>query len=593
MKNAPSVERNPRAVRRFVVLGVALASACFAETARAQQQQVFFSVDYKSRSIATPATSSLVPITESDILVPPPGGPALGPLASPQIAFNGQQIGLSLYPTCVGHTAGQACRIEVDAVSFGNDRRLTNMVAGPQPRILYSVDRFAFGIAGLVPPPNVTSEGASFANEAAADVFTPLFLPFGPLPPGATSGQNVGLFDGNGLPSLSGKRYPGLGLVEPPASPPPPPAYDDLDALTVGAPPSGPNAAIYFSLDAAFVDPLTSVPNSDSAGAAGVPPSAVLKKLLAGGGISIYASPSQLGLNPVADDLDALILFDNGDGVYQPSTAPYDWLTGNTDMLLFSVRRGSAITSMLDSQFGIQIAPGDILAPPIVPGQHPRIFFAAENLGLRTTRTHMEMFGDDLDALATEIEPYSDCNHNGVEDAVDIATGASSDTNNNGIPDECEQTYSGYCFCPSPLGPCGNHEPTRGCLNSTGVGGLLSAVGTTSVATDDLELSAIGLPPNSMGLFFMGTVQTQVAFGDGLRCVANPVYRIGVQSISSTGTTIKGPGIIDYACTHLPPAGCIASGDTWNFQLWYRNAASYCTSATYNLTNGVTVTFSP
>lgn len=31
-----------------------------------------------------------------------------------------------------------------------------------------------------------------------------------------------------------------------------------------------------------------------------------------------------------------------------------------------------------------------------------------------------------------------DCNGNGVEDAVDISFGSSSDANNNGIPDECE-----------------------------------------------------------------------------------------------------------------------------------------------------------
>src|SRR5258708_7692579 len=119
------------------------------------------------------------------------------------------------------------------------------------------------------------------------------------------------------------------------------------------------------------------------------------------------------------------------------------------------------------------------------------------------------MFGDELDALADVIEPYNDCNGNLQDDAVDIATGYSSDTNNNSIPDECEQTYSRYCYCPTPLGPCGNDDPAAGCKNSTGNGGLLCAVGTTSVSTDDLELSATGLPPGSMGLFYMGMLQTQ------------------------------------------------------------------------------------
>jgi hypothetical protein len=34
--------------------------------------------------------------------------------------------------------------------------------------------------------------------------------------------------------------------------------------------------------------------------------------------------------------------------------------------------------------------------------------------------------------------PVFDCNENGIEDAVDIAVGSSSDANNNGLPDECE-----------------------------------------------------------------------------------------------------------------------------------------------------------
>ena len=31
-----------------------------------------------------------------------------------------------------------------------------------------------------------------------------------------------------------------------------------------------------------------------------------------------------------------------------------------------------------------------------------------------------------------------DCNHNGIDDAVDISSGTSQDTNGNGVPDECE-----------------------------------------------------------------------------------------------------------------------------------------------------------
>ena len=41
-------------------------------------------------------------------------------------------------------------------------------------------------------------------------------------------------------------------------------------------------------------------------------------------------------------------------------------------------------------------------------------------------------------ASAAAHAPVFDCNGNGIEDSVDIATGGSRDFNLNGIPDECE-----------------------------------------------------------------------------------------------------------------------------------------------------------
>jgi hypothetical protein len=244
-----------------------------------------------------------------------------------------------------------------------------------------------------------------------------------------------------------------------------------------------------------------------------------------------------------------------------------------------------------DSLFGLPIEPGDILTTPVAGGNgRPAIFIAAEDLGLRTERSGAPQ-ADELDAIAVEVEPYYDCNHNGVEDAVDIATGASSDSNNNGIPDECEQTYGRYCTCEAGLGPCGNDSPGTGCLNSTGVGGTLDGVGTTSVATDDLVVQAAQLPPYVASLLFAGPTATQTAFGDGLRCIASPVVRIGVQNASAGGQVSWGPGLLATLCT--VHGVCLSAGSTHDFQVWYRNAASYCTSATFNLTNGLSVTYTP
>lgn len=46
-------------------------------------------------------------------------------------------------------------------------------------------------------------------------------------------------------------------------------------------------------------------------------------------------------------------------------------------------------------------------------------------------------FNGEQDAYHLRIGP-SDCNGNGIDDALDISGGASGDCNNNGIPDECD-----------------------------------------------------------------------------------------------------------------------------------------------------------
>lgn len=571
------------------------ALALFAPRAAAQ---VTFSIDWKGPTISQLPSGGGRRITEGDILQPPPGGPAFGPLLPPQSFLNGGQLGLQFYSSCVGHPAGQPCKVEVDSISYGHDKAYSNAsVASFAPsatQLWFVVDAFAVGQTTSIAIPNVRSEAPS--GDSAADVFTTFGLPNPPLPPGAvTPGRNVGVFDGNGLPSGSSHFYPGLGLVEPNFPVPPPNRGDHIDGFNIGPLP-GVGMPVYFSLDAAFIDPLTGVPNSGSAAAQGVPSGAVLKKVLGTvGPPTVYATPLALGLDlmgPGTDDLDAIILFENGDGTFQRSLVPYDWLGGGTDMLLYSVRRGSNVIGKTDSIFGLPIEPGDVLTTPPILGLRPGIFIAAENLGLRTTRTDAVLFGDDIGDMTTTALPCYDCNNNGVEDAVDIATGTSADSNLNGIPDDCEQTYTPYCFCPAALGPCGNNDASAGCDNSTPQGALLGASGTTSYATDDLVLTVTHLPANKTGLWLSSPAQTQVVLGDGLRCVGSPFYRFGSFNSGPSGSGTKGPGIIASSCATLPPAGCIQPGQTWNFQVWYRDGLGPCGTGT-NLSSAESVTFTP
>jgi len=143
----------------------------------------------------------------------------------------------------------------------------------------------------------------------------------------------------------------------------------------------------------------------------------VLVSPVAGGPPVLYAAAPLLGLDLFgtgSDDLDALILNDMTDGavgLYTPTTGPYSWMTG-TDMLLFSVRRNSALVGTPDGLFGAPIEEGDILIP-LGPGAVPGIWIAAEAMGLATVRSGfatsygvpnlqyagLDVWADDLDAL--------------------------------------------------------------------------------------------------------------------------------------------------------------------------------------------------
>jgi hypothetical protein len=120
----------------------------------------------------------------------------------------------------------------------------------------------------------------------------------------------------------------------------------------------------------------------------------------------------------------------------------------------------------------------------------------------------------------------------------------------------------------------------------------LSGAGFASLAVDTFVLSGAGMP-NSSALYFQGTAQSGagagVAFGDGLRCAAGTVVRLG------TTANVAGGSQYPNASSSVPISikGAVPAGATRTYQVWYRNSAVYCTASTFNLTNGVTVTWSP
>ena len=273
------------------------------------------------------------------------------------------------------------------------------------------------------------------------------------------------------------------------------------------------------------------------------------------------------------------------------------FLTGTLIVLLFSVRRGSAVIGRPDSIFGIPISEGDVLVPPVPGGLSPMpgIFIAAENLGLATVRQGTVNRNDELDALELPTSPFFDCNGNGNEDALDIRTGGMPDANNDGIPDMCNPPaiYSQFCFCPAPLGPCANDDAVAGCKNSTGIGGRLTPSGSTSVAIDDLVLSATQLPTNKQ--LFLMTSRTLIApapFSDGRRCLAGPISRFAPKNSGPAGSATYGPGLAALSVASFPAVNWMLAGTTFGFQAWYRDPTGPCGSGA-NITNAVRAAFVP
>ena len=575
------------------------ATALLAPGASAQGEFTF-SVSWRSGSLGVLSSNVGNQMNEGDVLAFGPGAPGFGPLQAPNKSLLGSQLGLVRYGVCLDHQPETPCGIEVDALSQGLDTLLTDFAFGPGPispqDVWFSTDDLAMGVAGSGPGPNLLSEGP--AMDAAADVMVTYGLGVGPIGPSPAPGRHVGVFDGNGLASASGAVYVGIGLLEPGSPTQPLPPWDDLDSLDIGAITGFPPSGYYLSVDGGITDPATGIVGSNTAAAQGVSAADVLFVAGPGATPAPYAPALVLGLDPVLDDIDALTLRENGVAGFQKSSAPYDWTTGASDMLLFSVRRGSAIIGTPDSIFGAPIEPGDILIAPFSgqPGTPPGIFFSAESLGLATTRANPILtHGDDLNALDIASAPCFDCNNNGVEDQVDISTGGSSDVNGNGIPDECERIGE-FCACPSGSAPCSNANPTAGCSNSETAGAHLAYLsGSIMVSSDDLVLSCDGVPKNKFGLFYMGGGQANTPIGDGVACVSGRgvgTYRYGVQSSGAGGVLSLGPGLVSTSCSSFPPTGCIAAGDTWNFQAWYRDPAGPCGSG-FNFSNGIEVEFVP
>ena len=160
----------------------------------------------------------------------------------------------------------------------------------------------------------------------------------------------------------------------------------------------------------------------------------------------------------------------------------------------------------------------------------------------------------------------------------------------------CASSLTAYCFGDGSgtACPCANTGgPGAGCANSTGSGGTLSGTGTASVAGDSVVITTSGTPGTATVVFFQGVNQDNggagIALFDGLRCTSGTIVRLGVKASVGGSASYPQAGDQSISVRGLIPA----AGATRYYQAQYRDNSAFCTTATSNFTNGLSIQWAP
>lgn len=127
--------------------------------------------------------------------------------------------------------------------------------------------------------------------------------------------------------------------------------------------------------------------------------------------------------------------------------------------------------------------------------------------------------------------------------------------------------------------------------NSTGLEALLGATGAPSLAQNAITLSATQLPVDTFGMFVVSGTQDFVPMAGGSAgnlCLGGMIGRYSMDVRNSMAA-----GRIDFPIdlTSIPtPTGTVAAaaGETWNYQLWFRDRVGGANTSNY--TNGLAIT---
>jgi hypothetical protein len=139
---------------------------------------------------------------------------------------------------------------------------------------------------------------------------------------------------------------------------------------------------------------------------------------------------------------------------------------------------------------------------------------------------------------------------------------------------------------------CGNNGVAgRGCANSVySAGALLTFSGTASIGSDTLVLTCSDM--QGPALFFQadGLAAAPVGFGDGMLCATVGIIRMGV--VFPVADVASYPGGLTPLAIHLAGAP-ISAASVKHYQCWYRDSPAFCTAATFNTSNGISLAWIP
>lgn len=173
-----------------------------------------------------------------------------------------------------------------------------------------------------------------------------------------------------------------------------------------------------------------------------------------------------------------------------------------------------------------------------------------------------------------------DCDGDGQCDGVAIIENPSLDWDGNGVLDTCQP--ANYCFS----------NPNSATPSGSAFGASIQASGSPRISDNNLTLAASGCAPFQFSYFVMSQSQSFVPdFGgsQGNLCLGAPIVRLSAPNTGQVDLTDAQGNrsyLVDWGA--LPNSVTLLPGETWNFQLWFRDVDPTPTS---NTTDAIAVMF--